>query len=74
MKNESKNKAENINNVNKKLLLSDVINSNYGFDYGLDVEEHLRRYLREQMEKSLGKPLGVDAMEEIRKRLRGEIE
>lgn len=60
-------------NTDKKLHISDVINSNYGFD-GLDVEEHLRRYLQEQMKKSIGKSLGVDAMEEIRKRLRGEIE
>lgn len=64
------NKNEEFDNIDKKLHISDVINSNYG----LDVEEHLRRYLQEQMEKSLGKPLGVDAMEEIRKRLRGEIE
>ena len=68
------NKNGDLNDTDKKLHISDVINSNYGFDYGLDVEEHLRRYLQEQMEKSLGKPLGVDAMEEIRKRLRGEIE
>lgn len=29
MKNEDKNKTENINNSNKKLLLSDVIGSNW---------------------------------------------
>ena len=68
------NKRTEDNKTDKKLHISDVINSNYGFDYGFDVEEHLRRYLQEQMEKSIGKPLSVDAMEEIRKRLRGEIE
>ena len=60
-------KRTELNNTDKKLHISDVINSNYGFD-GLDVEEYLRRYLQEQMKKSIGKPLGVDAMEEIRKR------
>jgi hypothetical protein len=68
------NKNKEVDNTDKKLHISDVIDSNCGFDYGLDVEEHLRRYLQEQMEKSLGKPLGVDVIEEMRKRLRGEIE
>jgi len=68
------NKRDEVNNTDKKLHISDVMDSNYGFDYGLDAEEHLRRYLQEQMEKSLGKPLGVDVIEEMRKRLRGEIE
>lgn len=68
------NKRTEANSTDKKLDISDVMNSNHGFECGLDVEEHLRRYLQEQLEKSLGKPLGVDAMDEIRKRLRGEIE
>lgn len=60
------NKKVELDNIDKKFDIN-------GYDYGLDIEEHLRRYLQEQMGKSLDKPLGVDAIEEIMKRLRGEI-